>query len=49
MIAHHRGAIEMAGTELAEGVNPEARKLAQTIEDTQRAEIRRMRGLLGRL
>ena len=49
MIAHHRGAIEMAGTELAEGVNPEARRLAQTIKDTQRAEIRRMRELLDRL
>ncbi|MEV8637559.1 DUF305 domain-containing protein [Streptosporangium sp. NPDC051023] len=48
MIAHHQGAVEMAGTELTKGVNPQARQLAETIERTQRAEIERMRQLLGR-
>ncbi|MBM7773979.1 uncharacterized protein (DUF305 family) [Actinokineospora baliensis] len=34
MIAHHQGAVEMARTELAQGANPEAKKLAQRIIDT---------------
>jgi uncharacterized protein (DUF305 family) len=37
----------MAETELTEGVNPAAKRLAQTIIDTQRAEIDEMKQLLG--
>ena len=46
MIAHHEGAIEMAQTELKEGKNPAALKLAQEIIDTQQAEIEQMQALL---
>ncbi len=49
MITHHRGAITMAEQELTSGENPDARQLAQTIIDTQRAEITTMTTLLGRL
>lgn len=48
MIAHHEGAIEMAQTELDGGRNPDALKLAQTIIDTQTAEIAEMKRLLGK-
>ncbi|GAA4971267.1 DUF305 domain-containing protein [Pseudonocardia tropica] len=47
MIAHHEGAVQMAETELAGGINPEAKALAQKIIDAQQAEIGQMRGLLG--
>lgn len=46
MIEHHEGAVTMAGTQLAQGGNPEAKKLAQTIADTQAKEIATMKGLL---
>ena len=46
MIAHHEGAIEMAQTELKEGNNPAALKLAQGVIDTQQAEIEQMQALL---
>jgi uncharacterized protein (DUF305 family) len=46
MVVHHQGAIEMAEKELAEGVNPDAKRLAQQIIDAQRAEIREMQTLL---
>ncbi|MGK8507194.1 DUF305 domain-containing protein [Nocardia asiatica] len=46
MIEHHRGAIEMAQTELANGKNPEARKLAETVISTQQAEIDQMQRML---
>lgn len=46
MIAHHQGAVEMAGTELEDGQNPEALKLAQAIVDDQQAEIAEMEQLL---
>ena len=46
MIAHHEGAIEMAQTELKDGRNPAALKLAQEIIDTQQAEIKQMQALL---
>lgn len=39
MVEHHRGAVEMAQTELDEGADPEAQALAQQIIDTQQAEI----------
>ncbi|MFI7423887.1 DUF305 domain-containing protein [Nonomuraea sp. NPDC049684] len=49
MIAHHEGAIEMARTEQASGVNPQAKELAKAIESTQRAEVAQLRKLLDRL
>jgi uncharacterized protein (DUF305 family) len=48
MIKHHTGAIAMARTELKEGSNPDAKKLAQAIIDTQEAEITAMKQLGGR-
>lgn len=49
MIAHHRGAVEMAETELAEGTHPDAMRLARTIVDDQTAEITEMQNLLNAL
>jgi len=46
MIAHHEGAIDMAEDVLKDGVNPEARTLAQGIIDGQTAEITTLRNLL---
>ncbi|MBW0088672.1 DUF305 domain-containing protein [Pseudonocardia sp. KRD-184] len=46
MTEHHTGAVEMARTELAEGSDPRATGLAQTIIDTQQAEIDEMAQLL---
>jgi uncharacterized protein (DUF305 family) len=46
MIEHHEGAITMAERQLAEGVNPEARDLAEQIRDDQVDEIAEMRELL---
>lgn len=48
MIVHHQGAIEMAETELDDGVNPDALELAQAIVDAQTAEIATMQDLLDR-
>ena len=39
MRVHHQSAIDMATVELAHGRDPEARALAQTIIDAQKAEI----------
>lgn len=47
MIEHHLGAVDMARTELANGVNPESRQLATAIVAAQEAEIATMRGMLG--
>ncbi|MCR3749171.1 DUF305 domain-containing protein [Lentzea californiensis] len=47
MIKHHEGAVEMARTELAEGEDEGARKLAQEIIDGQQKEIAEMKTLLG--
>ena len=49
MVKHHQGAITMAEQELAEGENPAAKQLAQTIVDTQQAEITTMNELLSQL
>ncbi|MFI6868467.1 DUF305 domain-containing protein [Nocardia sp. NPDC050406] len=49
MIEHHQGAIGMANTELAEGVNPEAKALAQAIVTAQQTEIDQMRTMLAQL
>lgn len=46
MIRHHEGAIEMARTELEDGSNADALALAQTIIDTQQAEIDQMNSML---
>ncbi|WP_279103152.1 DUF305 domain-containing protein [Gordonia paraffinivorans] len=48
MIRHHRGAIEMADEELAEGENPATRRLAEQVKTTQQAEIDQMEKMLGR-
>ncbi len=47
MISHHEGAIDMADTELADGVDPGSRALAEQIKKTQQTEIDRMRSMLG--
>lgn len=47
MIDHHEGAIEMAQSEQADGLFPDARGLAESIETSQTAEIDLMEGLLG--
>ncbi|WP_406601872.1 DUF305 domain-containing protein [Lentzea sokolovensis] len=47
MIKHHEGAVEMAKTELAQGKDEGAKKLAQAIIDGQQQEITEMKALLG--
>ncbi|TSD94688.1 DUF305 domain-containing protein [Skermania sp. ID1734] len=47
MIEHHLGAIEMAKTEIAEGTNPQAIKLARAIVTGQQSEVDQMRTMLG--
>ena len=46
MIMHHQGAIEMADTEIAQGSNPAALALAESIKTSQTAEITEMQQLL---
>lgn len=46
MIEHHKGAIEMAKDEQADGVFEPARKLAESVETSQQAEINQMSELL---
>ncbi|MEE6272603.1 DUF305 domain-containing protein [Georgenia sp. MJ206] len=46
MIAHHRGAVDMAQDELDSGENPQALDLAQKIIGDQQAEITEMEELL---
>jgi len=46
MTEHHKGAIEMAKTELADGKNADAKKLAQAIIDAQTTEVAEMKALL---
>lgn len=45
MIAHHRGAVTMAGVELESGVSPDALELARTVAETQATEIGEMEQL----
>ncbi|MFF8951150.1 DUF305 domain-containing protein [Streptomyces sp. NPDC014940] len=47
MAEHHRGAVEMAGTEQAEGAYGPARTMAGDIVRSQNAEIKEMERLLG--
>lgn len=49
MTMHHEGAIEMAQDEVDNGQNPDAVEMAQTIVDTQTAEIAQMQELLAQL
>ncbi len=42
MISHHQGAIEMAKAEVANGQNVDVKRMAQTMVDTQQAEITQM-------
>lgn len=49
MIAHHKGAIEMARTQQSDGSNPQAKELAKTIETTQQAEVEELQKILDRL
>ncbi|MET9632904.1 DUF305 domain-containing protein [Lentzea sp. NPDC006480] len=46
MIKHHEGAVEMAKTELDQGKDADAKKLAQAIIDGQQQEITEMKDLL---
>ena len=43
MVGHHEGAIAMAGAEIADGANADAKKLAEQIATAQKAEIAQMR------
>ncbi|MEV6277993.1 DUF305 domain-containing protein [Nocardia sp. NPDC051832] len=49
MIQHHQGAIAMADTEIAGGVNPESVALARAVRTAQQAEIATMNGMLAGL
>lgn len=49
MITHHQGAVQMAETELAQGANPDALALAESIKTSQTAEIATMQQLLATL
>ncbi|WP_433531364.1 DUF305 domain-containing protein [Micromonospora sp. CA-263727] len=49
MIAHHEGAITMSEEEVAQGVNPDAKALAQQIISTQQSEIDTMKRILTRI
>jgi uncharacterized protein (DUF305 family) len=47
MITHHQGAVAMAQSEIAQGENPTAVKMAKVIVDWQQLEIGRMHAMLG--
>ncbi|WP_026544912.1 DUF305 domain-containing protein [Arthrobacter sp. 35/47] len=49
MTAHHDGAVEMAQEEIENGQYPDAIALAETIVETQQAEIEEMEALLAEL
>ncbi|WP_247828537.1 DUF305 domain-containing protein [Arthrobacter antioxidans] len=49
MTAHHEGAVSMAENEIENGQNPQAIELAETIVETQNAEIAEMEELLAGL
>ncbi|WP_454860690.1 DUF305 domain-containing protein [Promicromonospora soli] len=46
MIVHHQGAIEMAQTEVEDGANEAAIKMADTIASSQSSEVQTMQDLL---
>jgi uncharacterized protein (DUF305 family) len=43
MVKHHQGAVDMAQQELAQGINPDAKALAQKIVADQQTEITTMK------
>lgn len=47
MIAHHKGAIDMANAVLANGSDPQVKALARNIASAQQTEITTMQQLLG--
>jgi uncharacterized protein (DUF305 family) len=47
MIEHHEGAIELAEDEVADGEDPDAVAMAESIVETQQAEIDRLESMLG--
>lgn len=49
MIKHHQGAIAMSRIELAQGSNPDTKKLAQAVIDAQSAEITAMSPMLANM
>ena len=49
MVKHHEGAVEMAQTEISDGENPDAIKLADAIVTSQQQEITVMKDLLTQL
>ena len=49
MIEHHTGAVQMAQTEQAQGLNPQAEELARAIVADQQREITEMQDLLTRV
>ncbi|GAA4758089.1 DUF305 domain-containing protein [Actinomycetospora chibensis] len=49
MVEHHNGAIQMAQTEQAQGLNPQAKQLAGAIVADQQQEISEMQALLSRV
>ncbi|MFF3462737.1 DUF305 domain-containing protein [Streptomyces sp. NPDC001984] len=48
MVDHHKGAVEMAGTEKAKGAYGPATSTADAVVTGQNAEIKEMQGLLGK-
>ena len=49
MVKHHRGAVAMARTELAQGANADARKLTRSIVESQTKEIAQMKSMLAHM
>ena len=49
MVKHHQGAVAMARTELAQGANADARKLARSIVESQTKEIAQMKRMLAHM
>jgi uncharacterized protein (DUF305 family) len=49
MVAHHTGAVQMARTELSAGRDPDALAMAESIRDSQSAEVAEMEQLLAEL
>lgn len=49
MIEHHTSAVDMAETEVANGKNADAKALAQSIVDSQTAQIKEMQTLLAEI
>ncbi|GIH25801.1 lipoprotein [Acrocarpospora phusangensis] len=49
MIAHHKGAIQMAETEQAKGRNPDVKRFAMSVASSQQAQILQLQRILERL